>query len=107
VPVGAAIPVFVHVHEEVVQPDAFVSAVRAMPPIAVRSAVTVLILLLPSATVQVSVVFDVDRPAVMAPPKEQPVVATITGATFDTVRDALPVPVSAAVKLSFAVTIMG
>jgi hypothetical protein len=99
---GTVIPVIDHVHEAVVQPDAFVSGARAEPPIAVRSAVTVFILLLLSATVQVSAVAVVPFAGIEVGEKAQ---AVTTGAAFDTVRDAMPVPVSNAVKLSFAVTV--
>jgi hypothetical protein len=100
---GTVIPVIDHVHEGVVQPVAFVSGARAEPPIAVRFAVTVFILLLLSATVQVSAVAVVPFAGIEVGENAQ---AVTTGVAFDTVRTATPVPVSVAVKLSFAVTVM-
>jgi len=100
-------PVFVHVQLGSVQ-FPFVSAVVAEPPIPVRSTVTVLTSLLLSFTVQVSAVVasgDGVTAVTAAGAKTQPVVATIAGTEFDTVRVAVPVPFSAVANLSVAVTV--
>jgi hypothetical protein len=107
--VQPAMVIAAEVHVHVVPTHApFVSAVVDDLPIAVRSAVTVLTLLLSSFTLQLTVV-------VVALPATTGVVvnwqpngpgAAITGGTFNIVRVVVPVPVSNAVKLSFALIVM-